>query len=97
MLTLRRAPPASAPPIGSWARSTTTRRGAPLAWIDDSFDESCYEWARGASSAGEPTLLVPTDSDLGLEEAHAEALGGAGHEDLDREGAEAAEPDPRSL
>jgi hypothetical protein len=43
----------------------------PLAWIDDSFDESCYEWARGR---GAPTLLVPTESHLGLEEVQVEAL-----------------------
>jgi hypothetical protein len=43
----------------------------PLAWIDDSFDESCYEWARARP---EPTLLMPTESHLGLEEAHTEAL-----------------------
>jgi hypothetical protein len=46
-------------------------KGRALAWIDDSFDESCYEWARGRQ---EPTLLVPTESALGLEEAHTEAL-----------------------
>jgi hypothetical protein len=49
-------------------------QGRPLAWIDDSFDESCYEWARQRQAAGSPTLLVPTESHLGLEEAHAEAL-----------------------
>lgn len=48
--------------------------GRPLAWIDDSFDESCYEWARQRQAAGAPTLLVPTESHLGLEEAHTEAL-----------------------
>lgn len=46
-------------------------RGRPLAWIDDSFDESCYEWARGRP---EPTLLVPTESHLGIEEVQVEAL-----------------------
>jgi hypothetical protein len=46
-------------------------RGRAAAWIDDSFDESCYEWARERS---EPTLLVPTESHLGIEEAHTEAL-----------------------
>lgn len=46
-------------------------KGRPAAWIDDSFDESCYEWARGRD---EPTLLVPTESHLGLEEAQVEAL-----------------------
>lgn len=42
-----------------------------VAWIDDSFDEPCYRWARGRS---EPTLLVPTESPIGLEEAQTEAL-----------------------
>jgi hypothetical protein len=46
-------------------------RGRPLAWIDDSFDDSCYEWAH---KRREPTLLVPTESALGLEEAHTDAL-----------------------
>ena len=40
-------------------------------WIDDNLDESCYEWARGRQ---EPTLLVPTEPDRGLEEAQTEAL-----------------------
>jgi hypothetical protein len=46
-------------------------RGRAMAWIDDNFDESCYEWAQGRS---EPTLLVPTEPHLGLEEAQVEAL-----------------------
>lgn len=46
-------------------------RGRALAWIDDNFDESCYEWARGRE---EPTLLVPTEPHLGLEEAQVDAL-----------------------
>jgi hypothetical protein len=45
--------------------------GRALAWIDDSFDESCYEWARARP---EPTLLVPTEAPIGLEEAETEAL-----------------------
>lgn len=52
-------------PLGEYAQ------GRPLAWIDDSFDETCYEWARGRE---EPTLLVPTESGLGLEEVQVEAL-----------------------
>jgi hypothetical protein len=48
--------------------------GRALAWVDDSFDESCYEWARGRQAKGSPTLLVPTESQLGLEEVHVEAL-----------------------
>jgi hypothetical protein len=43
----------------------------PLAWIDDNFDESCYVWAE---ERAEPTLLVPTETHLGLEEAHVTAL-----------------------
>jgi hypothetical protein len=46
-------------------------KGRALAWIDDSFDESCFVWAQARS---EPTLLVPTESAYGLEEAHAETL-----------------------
>jgi hypothetical protein len=46
-------------------------RGRPLAWIDDNFDESCYEWARDRE---QPTLLVPTEPQLGLEEVQVEAL-----------------------
>jgi hypothetical protein len=46
-------------------------RGRALAWIDDSFDESCYEWAQGRE---ESTLLIPTESHLGLEEVQVEAL-----------------------
>jgi hypothetical protein len=43
----------------------------PLAWIDDSLDTSCYEWAY---ARGAPTLLVPTESDVGITPAHTEAL-----------------------
>jgi hypothetical protein len=45
--------------------------GRALAWIDDNFDESCYEWAERRP---QPTLLVPTETHLGLEEGHVEAL-----------------------
>jgi hypothetical protein len=43
----------------------------PLAWIDDNFNQSCYEWAECRAA---PTLLVLTESHLGLEEAHVGAL-----------------------
>jgi hypothetical protein len=46
-------------------------KGRAMAWVDDNFDESCYTWAR---SRPEPTLLVPTEAHLGLEEAQTEAL-----------------------
>jgi hypothetical protein len=45
--------------------------GRALAWIDDNFNEGCYEWAEGRV---EPTLLVPTEPHLGIEEAHVEVL-----------------------
>jgi hypothetical protein len=45
----------------------------PIAWVDDNFDASCHEWAERRSA---PTLLVPTEPHLGLEEAHVEALNG---------------------
>jgi hypothetical protein len=43
----------------------------PLAWIDDSLDESCYEWADRRQA---PTLLVPTESEVGLTDAQVETL-----------------------
>jgi hypothetical protein len=43
----------------------------PLAWVDDSFDESCYDWAEARPA---PTLLVPTNSQLGLEQSQTEAM-----------------------
>jgi hypothetical protein len=45
----------------------------PLAWIDDSLDPSCYEWAEKRSA---PTLLVPTESDVGLLEVHVDVIEG---------------------
>ena len=49
----------------------------PLAWIDDSLDESCFDWAERRE---EPTLLVPTESDQGLLDAHVEALEAWAHD-----------------
>ena len=43
----------------------------PLAWIDDNLDASCYEWGEKRPA---PTLLVPTESAVGLTEAHVGAL-----------------------
>ena len=45
--------------------------GRPLAWIDDSLDEECHAWAENREA---PTLLVPVESHVGLEEAHVDAL-----------------------
>ncbi len=52
-------------PIGDYAA------GRRLAWIDDSLDESCHEWAR---QRAEPTMLVPTLSYEGLVDSHVDAL-----------------------
>ena len=46
-------------------------RGRALAWVDDNLDPSCHEWAQRRP---EPTLLVPTEPQLGIEEAHVDAL-----------------------
>ena len=43
----------------------------PAAWIDDSFDEECFEWARSRSA---PTLLLQTEPPTGLGEEHVEEL-----------------------
>jgi len=43
----------------------------PLAWVDDSLDQSCHDWA---DSRPAPTLLVQTESTRGLEEGHVAAL-----------------------
>jgi hypothetical protein len=49
----------------------TYGEGRAMAWIDDNFDQSCYDWAQARP---EPTLLVLTEPHLGLEEAHVDAL-----------------------
>jgi hypothetical protein len=54
-------------PLSEYARSR------PLAWIDDSFDQACYSWAR---LRAEPTLLVPTESQRGIQDDHVAALVG---------------------
>ena len=56
-----------------WKLEALTEYGGdrPLAWVDDSLDESCFAWAREREA---PTLLVPTESDVGITEAHTEAL-----------------------
>lgn len=46
-------------------------RSRALAWIDDAHDVSCQEWAEARPG---PTLLVPTEPDVGLTEAHAHVL-----------------------
>jgi hypothetical protein len=43
----------------------------PLAWIDDSLDKSCHDWAERRPS---PTLLVRTRSDVGLTDSQVDTL-----------------------
>jgi hypothetical protein len=43
----------------------------PTAWIDDSLTEDCHAWANARPG---PTLLIPTESDVGIEDEHVEAL-----------------------
>ena len=52
-------------PIGEYAR------GRPLAWIDDSLNDECRQWAEQRE---DPTLLVETTSVRGIENGHVEAL-----------------------
>jgi hypothetical protein len=46
-------------------------KGRALAWIDDSLEPECYEWA---AQRPDPTLLVRTDPTRGIEEGHVEAM-----------------------
>jgi len=43
----------------------------PAAWVDDNIDEHCERWARGR---GAPTLLVRTESAVGITDKHVELL-----------------------
>jgi hypothetical protein len=43
----------------------------PLAWIDDSFNDACHEWAAAREA---PTLLVQTLPDRGLTQHEAQHL-----------------------
>jgi HAD domain in Swiss Army Knife RNA repair proteins len=43
----------------------------PAAWIDDSIDEQCLAWARRREA---PTLIVQTDSAVGITDEHVEEL-----------------------
>lgn len=43
----------------------------PAAWVDDSLDGECLEWARRRSA---PTLVIRAESAVGLTEAHVDEL-----------------------
>ena len=45
--------------------------GRPAAWLDDNLDAECEAWAAGRD---EPTLLVRTETALGLTDAHVDLL-----------------------
>lgn len=62
------------PPGAHWKLATIDAElgpERPLAWIDDTLDPSCRAWARSRPG---PTLLVPTDSDVGLLDEHVERI-----------------------
>ncbi len=70
------APEATADTPAHWKLAALDRfvGDRPIAWIDDSFDESCFEWCEAREAGRSPTLLVPTEPDRGLEEGHVAAL-----------------------
>jgi hypothetical protein len=41
-------------------------RARPMAWIDDTFNVACHEWAAARTAGTAPTLLVQTDPARGL-------------------------------
>ena len=43
----------------------------PAAWIDDNLDDECQAWAAAREA---PTLLIPTDSAIGMTDEHVEEL-----------------------
>jgi Swiss Army Knife RNA repair-like protein len=43
----------------------------PAAWIDDSLDDECHAWAHARRA---PTLLVETESPVGITDEHVERL-----------------------
>ena len=67
-LTFEPAPTAAHWKLGAVERHAGDR---PLAWIDDTFDASCHDWAAARAA---PTLLVPTDPAVGLTGEHVAAL-----------------------
>jgi hypothetical protein len=62
-----------APGTAHWKLGSIDRHAGerPLAWIDDSFDDSCHAWAAGRRA---PTLLVATDPAVGMAGEHVRRL-----------------------
>jgi hypothetical protein len=61
------------PGAAHWKLDAVDRHAGdrPLAWIDDTFDDSCRAWAAARPA---PTLLVATDAALGLGDDHVALL-----------------------
>ena len=67
-------PPATPGDARHWKLDAIDADAGParaLAWLDDTFDDSCRTWA--ARRPG-PTLLVPTHPAIGLTDAHVAEL-----------------------
>jgi hypothetical protein len=64
------------PLAGHWKLNAIDRFAGDraIAWIDDALDESCFGWAADREARGLPTLLVPTEPELGVEEGHVAVL-----------------------
>ncbi len=61
---------------GHWKLEALDRfaDGRAIAWIDDSLDDSCFAWAEQREAGGSPTLLAPTEPEIGIEEGHVAVL-----------------------
>ena len=56
-----------------WKLSALDRHAGdrPAAWIDDNFNDACRFWAKQRKA---PTLLVPTQPEVGITDEHVEQL-----------------------
>lgn len=60
--------------VAHWKLSAIDRyvgNHRPVAWIDDSIDEACHDWAANRQA---PTLLVTTNCETGIREEHVNEL-----------------------
>ncbi|MFY9265796.1 MAG: HAD domain-containing protein [Solirubrobacterales bacterium] len=58
---------------GHWKLDALTARaaGRAAAWIDDGFNDACFEWA---AERVDPTLLIGTDPAVGWTDSHVDEL-----------------------
>jgi len=64
-------------PLAHWklaAIDAYSGRDRPLAWVDDSHDQSCRRWAAERARRGGATLLVTTDPAVGITDEHVDSL-----------------------